>query len=137
MGYNSQTPGEKGALPGNFEAKCTGRAENGFEETKSNSGRPNERKQNSDGDQARLSKVGCSNLTSGFGQRGSGPGKSGNKPACFKCGNTDRFRDRCPIWLAKTKRWTNTRHPSTKQGGGEKKGRGDEKVRVNQLGILS
>ena len=47
----------------------------------------------------------------------SGWGESGDNPAGFECGNTDRFKAQWRIWISETNRWASTRHPSTKLGG--------------------
>ena len=41
-----------------------------------------------------------------------GGGKSGNKAACSECGNNDRFKSRCPIWIQNKKKRTGAR-PTT------------------------
>ena len=75
-------------------------------------------------------------LNGGSEQRGSGWCQSGNKPACFECENTDRFKDQRPIRLAKAKVWANTQPSSTKKGEmGRKAERGN--ATVNQLGFLT
>ena len=84
---------ERNVLSINSEMKNSRRAaENGFRGTKSNSGKPIGRKQNSEERQARLAKVEGLSLNGGFEQMRSGWPQSGNKPACFECGNTDRFK---------------------------------------------
>ena len=70
-------------------------------------------------------------MNGGSEQRRSGREQSGDKTACFGCGNTDRFNAQCLILISKTKRWASTQPPSTKQGEKErnadraKKGKGE------------
>ena len=90
--------------------------------------KPIDRKQqNPAGRQTRVAKVEGVNLNGGAEQRRSGCDQFCNNPACFECGNTDRFKARCPICLDETKRWTNTPPPSAKPGEKGKKGRNGEK----------
>ena len=112
-------------------------SKNGFGETKSNFGKPSERKQNSEKRQSRFSKAEYANMNGGCEQRGPGRGQSMNRPACFECGNTDLFKDQWHIWIAGTKRWTNTQPPSKKKGGKARNAERLKKVRRAQLCILS
>ena len=93
-----------------------------------NFGEPSERKKSGDL-QARLAKGGGLNLRVGFEPRRLRWAQSGNKPACFECGNDDRFKAQCPISMAKTERWANPNQSPTAQGGIQngKKGRAEEK----------
>ena len=68
---------------------------------KANNEHKGERKQEFGEKQARLAKVDGVKLKGDFEQRWSGWSKSGNKAACFECGNTDRFTAQCPIWAQK------------------------------------
>ena len=70
--------------------------------------------------QARLEKVDGWSLKGDSEQRRTGWRKAENKPACFECGNTDRFKAQCPIWKAKKKRWTNGAPTQGVKGGSQK-----------------
>ena len=82
-------------------------------------GKPTDRKQNSEGRKSRLSKVGGVNSKGDFEQWRHGWDQAENKPARFECGNKERIKAQCPIWIAKTKRWAN-KNPTTKNTGGER-----------------
>ena len=66
-----------------------------------------------------------------------GRNQAGNKPTIFERGNTERFKAKCPIWLSKTARWTNTHQAPKKQGGKQKgkKGRIEEKGKGGSVRI--
>ena len=89
---------------------------------KANLGKTCERKQNSGDRQARLEKVEWVSLKGDFEQRRTGWGETENRPACFECGNTDRFKAQFRILAIKEreKRWTNV-IPTTGKGGGTKR----------------
>ena len=79
------------------------------------------RKQSFGDKQARLAKVERVSLIGDFEQRRSGLIASGNKAASFECGNTDRFKAQCPIWIKRRRNGqAKDRHPMQ---------RGDQKVR--------
>ena len=58
-----------------------------------------------EGKQARLAKMEGLQLNGDFDQRRSVWSSARNKAACFECGNTDRFKAQCPIWIKKKERW--------------------------------
>ena len=78
-----------------------------------------ERRQSYEETQARLAKVEGINLIGDFEQRRSGWCTSGNKAACFLCGNTENFKAHRPIWIKKKKKWAGDR-PTTNAKGGQK-----------------
>ena len=63
-----------------------------------------ERKQLFEKKQARLAKLEGIKLKGDSEQRRLGWGTSENKSACFECGNADRSKDQCPIWVKKRKK---------------------------------
>ena len=68
---------------------------------KANLGKTGEREQNSEDRQARSAKGDGVSLKGDFEQMRAGWGESENKPTRFECGNTDRLKAQCPIWLEK------------------------------------
>ena len=68
----------------------------GFRKMGANFGKTGVGKQNSEGRQARLSKVDGVSLKGDLEQGRAGCGEAENKPACFECGNTDRCKAHRP-----------------------------------------
>ena len=65
-------------------------------------------------------------LKGDFEQRRPGWSTAGNKAACFECGDTDRFKAQCPIWLKKKEKWDGEGSTSKGKGKGAK-GKGKRK----------
>ena len=72
---------------------------------------------------ARLSKV-CGIKLKGDFERRSGWSNTENKADCFECGNSERFKAQCPIWIQKKKKWAGERPTNTKGGPKAQKGQG-------------
>ena len=88
---------------------------------KTSFGKPTECKQNSEERKSRLTKVEGVNSKGGVEERRHGCNQTENKPAWLECGNTDRFKAQCPIWISKTKRWGSANPVAKKLGGAERK----------------
>ena len=86
---------------------------------------PNDRIKKSEERQNKLALVEGVTLKGNFEQRRSGWGNEENKPACFECGNTERFKALCPIWLTKRRKIAGIPAPSHNQNEkGKGKGKG-------------
>ena len=74
-----------------------------FSENASKNGKFRGGKKPFGGEQTRLSKMEGLESKGDFEQRRSGWNSSENKASCFECGNTDRFKAQCPIWIKRKK----------------------------------
>ena len=96
---------------------------------KANVGRKVERKQPFEEKKARLAQVDGVKLKCDPEHRRSGWSTAENKAACFECGNTDRFKAQCPIWIKKKQKWEGGKPTTNAKGDGPKgqKGKGKGK----------
>ena len=117
-----------------LKSKISGgrKSRDGFKKTKANIEQEGGRKQSFGEKQVPLAKVEEINLTCDFEHRRSWWGASGNKAACFEFGNTDHFKDQCPIWVKKKRKWVGER-PTTKAKGKPKGQKGKGKRAIGPL----
>ena len=81
----------------------------------------NERIKKSEERQTKLAHAEGITLKGNFEQRRTGWDNEENKPSCFECGNTERFKAQCPIWTAKRRKNAGIPAPSQNQN---EKGKG-------------